>query len=65
MFGALRSGEPVMLTATPIGEPVVEPLGASASQPKPARKVERNEKAEPPLVEDIFTLTPPSQAGAH
>ena len=62
--GAL-DGEPPMLTATPIGVPVIEPLVPTASPPKPARKSERDEKAEPPLAEDIFTLTPPSQAGAH
>ncbi len=52
---------PPILTALPIIEPIVPP--------RPPRKAaERSGKAdapEPPLADDIFTLTPPSQAGAH
>ena len=59
------TGETPMLTATPIGDPVVEPLGASDSPRKPPRKGEPADKADQTLADDIFNLTPPSQAGAH
>jgi cytoskeletal protein CcmA (bactofilin family) len=55
---------PSILTATPIGEPVIEPIKPSAPSQKSPRKGDRSAKVEPTLSDDIFSLTPPSQ-GAH